>query len=94
MKRERLLYYVLFGVICLIWGTTWFAIKKGLEAVPPFRGAAFRFLTVSLMLLAIVLARRSKLPRTWSALRAPVFLGVFYFFVPYSCMYWSESTFG
>jgi drug/metabolite transporter (DMT)-like permease len=91
VKRERLLYYFLFGVICVIWGTTWFAIKKGLEEVPPFRGAAFRFLIVSVMLLAIVVARRSKLPRTWHTLRAPVFLGVFYFFVPYSCMYWSEQ---
>ena len=33
-----------FALICLIWGSTWLAIKVGLVGVPPFLGAGLRFL--------------------------------------------------
>ena len=35
---------VLYALICLIWGSTWLAIKVGLAGVPPFLAAGVRFL--------------------------------------------------
>jgi hypothetical protein len=35
---------VLYPLICLIWGSTWLAIKVGLAGVPPFLAAGVRFL--------------------------------------------------
>ena len=94
MKRSRIrpFYYFLFAVNCLIWGTTWWVIKVGLKSgVPSFRGAAFRFLLTAAILFVIILFRKTGLPRSFSEWRAPLFLGVFYFFIPYSLIYWSEN---
>ena len=34
-----------FVLLCIIWGSTWLAIKVSLEGLPPSLGAAFRFLS-------------------------------------------------
>jgi drug/metabolite transporter (DMT)-like permease len=39
----------LYGLVCLIWGSTWLAIKIGLEGVPPFLGAGLRFSLAALV---------------------------------------------
>lgn len=52
-----------FAVIYLVWGTTFFAIKIGLESFPPFTLAALRFLSAGTIMLSIGLfARGEKLP--------------------------------
>ncbi len=94
MRNNQLppFYYFLFGVICVIWGTTWFVVKVGIRSgVPSFRGAGIRFLLVSVIFLFIILFRKTPFPRSLRELRAPVFLGIFYFFVPYACLYWSQN---
>ena len=39
-----------FFFLCVVWGTTWIAIKISLEGLPPFLGASLRF-TLALLLL-------------------------------------------
>src|SRR5438093_11926708 len=39
----------LYALICLIWGSTWVAIKVGLIGVPPFLSARVRFLLAKLL---------------------------------------------
>jgi drug/metabolite transporter (DMT)-like permease len=41
---SALLTNVLIAGLCLIWGSTWLVIKVGLRDVPPFTGAAARFM--------------------------------------------------
>ena len=45
--RER----ALFGVLCLVWGTTWMALKIGAMAVPPGLFAGTRWTVAGLILL-------------------------------------------
>jgi drug/metabolite transporter (DMT)-like permease len=45
--------YGLLALLCLIWGSTWLAIKFGLRDVPPFTGAAARF-TIAGLCMAVV----------------------------------------
>ncbi|MFQ5584995.1 MAG: EamA family transporter, partial [Calditrichia bacterium] len=40
-----------FILLSIIWGTTWVAIKVSLEGIPPFLGAALRFVIAILFLL-------------------------------------------
>ena len=47
MKSERLRIALGFAVISTVWGSTWFAIKIGLETMPPFLSAGIRFLVAS-----------------------------------------------
>ncbi len=63
--------YVLFSVMCLIYGTTFLAIKLGLNAgLTPIYSAGVRFVVAALIMLALLKAiGRLKSPRTrrgWS----------------------------
>lgn len=43
---------LLFAIMCMIWGSTWIAIKTGVEAVPPLFFAATRFIAAGILMLA------------------------------------------
>src|SRR6188768_1978402 len=43
----------LLALLCLIWGSTWLAIKFGLRDVPPFTGAAARFAIAGVCMAAV-----------------------------------------
>jgi drug/metabolite transporter (DMT)-like permease len=51
-RRGRLLNYATLGLLTLIWGTTWAAIRLGLRGIPPFTGVALRFAIGAAALLA------------------------------------------
>jgi drug/metabolite transporter (DMT)-like permease len=51
--RGRLADYVTLGLLTLIWGTTWAAIRIGLRGIPPFTGVALRFGIGAAALLAV-----------------------------------------
>src|SRR5882724_2536795 len=44
--------YLLFVVMCLVWGLTWIAIKTGIAVVPPLFFAGTRFVAAGVLLLA------------------------------------------
>ena len=52
-----------FALLILIWGTTWAAIRIGLQGVPPFTGVAVRFAIAGAVLLALALAAGVRLGR-------------------------------
>lgn len=43
----------LFLVLCLSWGSTWIAIKVGVESVPPLFFAGSRFLAAGILILGV-----------------------------------------
>ncbi|MBV8201416.1 MAG: DMT family transporter [Acidobacteria bacterium] len=51
-RRQRLANYATLGLLTLIWGTTWAAIRVGLRGVPPFTGVALRFAIAAAALAA------------------------------------------
>src|SRR5438093_618500 len=40
-----------FAMLCLIWGSTWLAIRIGLEGAPPFLSASLRFAVAAIVLV-------------------------------------------
>jgi len=52
--------YLVIGVLCLLWGSTWVVIRGSLEHLPPLTSAAARFALAALVMtvLAPALARR------------------------------------
>ena len=36
MKRERALAYIAFAIVCIVWGTTYLAIRVAVRSIPPF----------------------------------------------------------
>jgi len=55
---------IVWLILCCIWGSTWLFIKIGLNDLPPFTFAGFRFVLASLILGSLVLLRRVRWPRT------------------------------
>jgi drug/metabolite transporter (DMT)-like permease len=79
-----------FAALCLIWGSTWLAIKIGLVGVPPFLGAGLRFLLSTILVGAILLARRRPVTLTRHDRICVWSLGLLVFWLDYAAVYWAE----
>ncbi len=68
-SRTRLVVPLLIAFLCLVWGSTWWAIRVCLEAQPPLFSAALRFaLAAATMALLVPALRRfdqKPAPPTW-----------------------------
>ncbi len=81
----------LYALICLIWGSTWLAIKVGLVGVPPFLGAGLRFLIAALIIGAVLAFRRRRIHLTDDDKICVVSLGLLVFWLDYAAVYWAET---
>lgn len=61
-KSEQNLAWTAFAVVSIVWGTTFYAIRVGLESMPPFLMAAVRQSTAGLILISYFLIKGYKLP--------------------------------
>src|ERR1051326_6846701 len=91
MKPEKILVTLGFIVISIIWGSTWLAIKIGLESVPPFYAVAFRFTLASIILYIIMRIRGERLPVDRTSLSLYLALAVLSFSFPFALVYRSEE---
>jgi drug/metabolite transporter (DMT)-like permease len=80
-----------FLLLCLIWGSTWMFIKLGLRDLPPLSFAATRFLLATIILSAIVVARRASLPRGRAEWALIARTGVLAFAFNYGLLFWGEQ---
>jgi drug/metabolite transporter (DMT)-like permease len=77
-------------LVCLIWGSTWLAIKFSLRDFPPLGGAGLRFLLAGGVLLAF--SRRLGPPAAGGPPRSFwLLLGIVMIGVPYACVYVGEQ---
>ena len=82
---------LLYGFLCLVWGSTWLAIKIGLVGVPPFLGAGLRFLLATAIVGLVLLARRRPIHLTRDDRICILSLGILVFWLDYACVYWAEA---
>ncbi len=82
---------LLYTLLCLIWGSTWLAIKVGLVGVPPFLGAGLRFALAAAVLFAIVAWRRLPLKMDRDGRKAVLSCGFLSFTACYAGVYWAEQ---
>jgi len=83
-------HYFAYALICLIWGSTWGAIRLLVRDVPPLRAAAIRFFLAAIILLTIVLARARNFSLRSREWRALIILGISMMGVPYGLLFWAE----
>ncbi|MGH7607624.1 MAG: EamA family transporter [Gemmatimonadales bacterium] len=60
LKGKALIAYL---VVCVVWGSTYLAIKVGVGELPPFLFAGLRFLVAGVLLLAVARALGDGVPR-------------------------------
>jgi drug/metabolite transporter (DMT)-like permease len=96
--RGRLVDYATLGLLTLIWGTTWAAIRIGLRGIPPFTGVALRFAIGAVALLPVAWKAGVRLRQGGGGRLEPGFPwrvwlvnAAMTFFVAYGVLYWAEQ---
>jgi len=82
---------LIFAALSLIWGSTWYFIKVGLNYFSPFLFAGVRFLIAGGLLTGILFLTGRKFPRnvrTWKYMFFSSFLQITF---PYAGVFWGEQ---
>ena len=87
--RERRLAYFAWIAVCVIWGTTYLAIRITLETIPPWLMSGMRWIAAGSLLTAYLALRGEPMPRlSW---RGILFLGVTLLVLGNGGVVWSEQ---
>jgi drug/metabolite transporter (DMT)-like permease len=89
-QRAKLATIVAFVALCLIWSSTWLAIKFGLRDLPPISFVAIRFVIAVVVLLAISVGRVRLIPPDRGDFKLLAWTGVLMFCVNYALLFWAE----
>jgi drug/metabolite transporter (DMT)-like permease len=83
--------YLAWITVCLIWGTTYLAIRIALETIPPLIMAAVRWIVAGGLLILILRLRGERMPdrREWPAL---TLLGILLLGFGNGGVVWAEQT--
>lgn len=78
-------------ILCVIWGTTWIFIKRGLDDLPPVSFAALRFTAACVLILPALWWQKIPLPKgrgTWIII---LITGFLQFCFNYGLLFWGEQ---
>jgi drug/metabolite transporter (DMT)-like permease len=91
--RRRLLPWIALGVIYVVWGSTYFAIRVLVREIPPMAAAGVRFLVAGLVMAAIAAVADRAHPRpTRRQLLDYALAGVLLLAVGNGLVMWSEKS--
>src|SRR5215468_10978160 len=76
--------------LCVVWSSTWLAIKIGLRDLPPISFVAIRFLIAIVVLFALSVGRTRLLPRARNDYVVLAITGILMFAVNYTLLFWAE----
>src|SRR5438876_6632449 len=76
--------------LCVVWSSTWLAIKIGLRDLPPISFVAIRFLIAIIVLLAVSIGRTRLLPLRRNDYAVLAITGVLNFALNYTVLFWGE----
>jgi drug/metabolite transporter (DMT)-like permease len=83
-----------FAVICLIWGSSWAAVKIDIESIPPLLSLGIRFTLASIILGLIVFMKRLTVPREKKFWMLVLIMFSTSFTVPFVLIYWAQLKVG
>jgi drug/metabolite transporter (DMT)-like permease len=76
--------------LCVVWSSTWLAIKIGLRDLPPLSFVAIRFVIAAAILVAVSVGRVRLTPLRRSDYATLAFTGILMFGVNYTTVFWGE----
>jgi drug/metabolite transporter (DMT)-like permease len=91
MKRDRILAYVAFAIVCIVWGTTYLAIRVAVRSIPPFLLTAMRFVFAGSVLFAIARFRGEAIPRGKRVIGEMIFVALLMIGIGNLSVVWAEQ---
>src|SRR5438067_8602442 len=81
---------VAWVTLCIVWSSTWLAIKIGLRDLPPISFVAIRFLIAIIVLIAVSIGPTRLLPLRRKDYVLLAITGILMFAVNYTLLFWAE----
>jgi drug/metabolite transporter (DMT)-like permease len=83
--------WIAWIAVCLVWGTTYLAIRVAIETIPPFLMTGLRWVVAGAVIVVALKLRGERLPeiRQWPAL---TLLGILLLGFGNGCVVWAEQT--
>jgi drug/metabolite transporter (DMT)-like permease len=91
VKHEKAWAYTAFATVCIVWGTTYLAIRIALETLPPLLLTGSRFVVSGLIMLAIAKFRGDAMPRDKRTLANLALVGFLMVGVGNLAVVWAEQ---
>ncbi|HEX2868446.1 MAG TPA: EamA family transporter [Ignavibacteriales bacterium] len=91
MNSEKVKIILGYTLVCIIWGSTWMAIRIGLDSVSPILSAGFRFSLASAALYIYMKYKGVKIQTDRRSVVLYIILGVFSFVIPFGLSYWGQN---
>lgn len=90
MKHERAWAYAAFAIVCVVWGTTYLAIRIALDTIPPLLLTGSRFVVAGLIMLLVAKLRGEVIPRDRRTLANLALIGFLMVGVGNLAVVWAE----
>jgi len=91
MNKETIKIILGYALISFLWGTTWYAIRIGLNSLTPIFAAGLRFSVASIFIFAIMKYSGARLQTDKISLILYGLMGFFSFVFPFGLVYWGEQ---
>jgi len=79
-----------FWILSVVWGSSYFFIRIGVEQLPPFQLVFIRTAIAAIGLNLVIYARGKRLPTDWQSIRDLLILGILNTVFPFSLITWGE----
>lgn len=89
--NAKSLTFLLFVSVCLIWGTTWFAMEVALHSIPPIFATAMRFFLAAPLLVILAKAFGQPLLFPKGKRQWILIVALMYFAIPFTLMIYGEQ---
>src|SRR5437667_4037227 len=90
-QPNKLTIAAAYIVLCIVWSSTWLAIKVGLRDLPPISFVAIRFVIAIAVLAAVSIGRVRLVPLRRSDYLLLCFTGLLMFGLNYPLLFWGEK---
>jgi drug/metabolite transporter (DMT)-like permease len=82
--------WIAFFILCMVWGTTYLAIKVGIQYIPPFTMSGLRNIISGIIFLIYTFLQKEKMPNSKTLLQLLV-IGILLIFGGNGLVSWAEN---
>jgi len=83
--------FLAYAMLCFIWGSTWIAIRFGLESLTPIFSAGIRFSIASAAIFVLMRVKGISVQKDRVSVRLYLLMGFFSFVIPFGLVYWAQQ---